>query len=59
MHTGVASEIVFLRLQALQVLAEIGTKEDANFIRHLNAGADEHPLFDEESKEAIKRLETR
>ena len=59
MHTGVASEIAFLRLQALQVLAEIGTKEDAAFIRHLDARADEHPLFDVESKEAIKRLETR
>ncbi len=59
MHTGVASEIAFLRLQALQVLAEIGTKEDAAFIRHLDARADEHPLFDEESREAIKRLETR
>ena len=59
MHTGVASEISFLRLQALQILAKIGTKEDAAFIRHLDARADEHPLFDEETKEAIKRLETR
>jgi hypothetical protein len=57
--TGVASEIAFLRLQALRVLAEIGTKEDAAFLRHLNARADEHPLFGEESKAAIKRLETR
>ena len=57
--TGVASEIALLRLQALQVLAEIGTKEDAAFVRHLNAQADEHPLFGEGSKAAIKRLETR
>jgi hypothetical protein len=46
-------------LQALQLLAEIGTKEDAAFLRHLHASADEHPLFGEESKAAIKRLETR
>jgi hypothetical protein len=59
MHTGAASEIAFLRLQALQVLADIGTKEDAAFIRHLDARADEHPLFDEECRKAIKRLETR
>lgn len=59
MHTGVASEIAFLRLQALQVLAETGTKEDAACIRHLDARADEHPVFDEESREASKRLETR
>jgi hypothetical protein len=59
MHTGVASEIAFLRLQALQVLAEIGTKKDAAFLRHLDAIADEHPLFGEERKEAIKRLEIR
>lgn len=59
MYTGVASEIAFLRLQALQVLADIGTKEDAAFIGHLHARADEHPLFDEESRKAIKRLETR
>jgi hypothetical protein len=58
-HTGVASEIAFLRLEALRILKEIGTKEDAAFIRHLDVTADEHPLFDEESKEAIKRLETR
>ena len=57
--TGVASEIAFLRLQALRVLAEIGTKEDAAFVRHLDARADEHPLFGEESRAAIKRLETR
>ncbi len=59
MHTGVAPEVSFLRLQALQVLAEIGTKEDAAFIRHLDARADEHPLFDKESKKTIKRLETK
>ena len=58
-HTGVASEIAFLRLEALRLLKEIGTKEDAAFIRHLEIRADEHPLFNEESKEVIKRLEAR
>jgi hypothetical protein len=59
MHTGVASEIASLRLQALQVLAEIGTKENAAFLRHLNTGAHNRPLFDEQCQEAMQSLETR
>jgi hypothetical protein len=58
-HTGVASEISFLRLQAVQILGEIGTKGDAAFIRNLDIRTDEHPLFDGECEETIKQLETR
>lgn len=59
-HTGVASEISFLRLQAVQLLAEIGTEEDATFIRGLDSKAEsEHPVFDEECRKAVKALETR
>jgi hypothetical protein len=57
LHTGVASEIAFLRLQALQVLAEIGAQEDADFIRNLKKSEEEHPLFDEECQQAIEKLE--
>ncbi len=56
LHTGVASETAFLRLQALQTLAEIGTLEDAEFIRTLKT-SEEHPLFDEERQQAIEKLE--
>lgn len=59
-HTGISSEMSFLRLQAVQVLAETGTKGDAAFIRGLDAKAEaEHPVFDEECQRAIKILETR
>jgi len=59
-HTGISSEISFLRLQSVQVLAEIGKKEDATFIRSLDAKAEgEHPMFEEECQKAIKTLETR
>lgn len=48
-HTGVASEIAFLRLQAVQVLAEVGTKKDVEFIQNLLNNIDgEHPLFEAE-----------
>jgi len=58
--TGVASPITFLRLNAVQMLAEIGRKEDAPFIANLDAKAEgEHPLFDEECGEAIKKLQKR
>ncbi len=58
-HTGVASEIAFLRLQAVQVLGEIGTQEDAEFIRNLDKKPEEHPLFDEECQMAIEKLENK
>ena len=58
--TGVASPIAFLRLQAVQILADVGTEEDAAFIRGLDPKAEgEHPVFDEECQKAIKELETR
>lgn len=56
-HTGVASEIAFLRLQAVQVLAEVGTREDVEFIQNLvNNPNEEHPLFESECKKAIEKL---
>lgn len=56
-HTGAASEIAFLRLQAIQVLAEVGTKKDVEFIQNLLNNIDgEHPLFEAECKKAIEKL---
>lgn len=55
--TGVASEIGFLRLQAVQVLGEVGTSEDVEFIQNLVSNPEgEHPLFEEECKKAIEKL---
>jgi hypothetical protein len=57
LHTGVASEIAFLRLVAIQLLAEVGTWEDVEFIQnltHLPNG--EHPLFEDECQRAIEKL---
>jgi HEAT repeat protein len=58
-HTGVASEIAFLRLQAVQLLGEIGLKEDVEFIRNLEKLSEEHPLFDEECQKAIEKLKNK
>lgn len=59
-HTGVASEIAFLRLQAVQMLAQVGVGEDVEFIRLLlDDLAGEHPLFVEECHLAIDILETK
>ena len=59
-HTGVASEIAFLRLQAIQVLAEVGTRTDVEFIYNLvNNPEREHPLFEDECKKAIEKLNDR
>jgi len=56
-HTGVASEIAFLRLQAIHMLAEVGTREDVEFIQNLvNNLEEEHPLFEEECKKTIEKL---
>ncbi len=56
-HTGVASEIAFLRLQAVQVLAEVGTKNDVEFIQNLETNPEgEHPLFETECKKTIEKL---
>ncbi|MCD4817223.1 MAG: hypothetical protein K8S23_00850 [Candidatus Cloacimonetes bacterium] len=56
-HTGVASEIAFLRLQAIQIFGEVGTKKDAEFIQNLlNNIEREHPLFEDECQKAIKKL---
>jgi hypothetical protein len=49
--------MAFLRLQAVQVLAEVGTRQDAGFIGTLPRQPEgEHPLFDEACREAVKRL---
>jgi len=59
-HTGVASEIAFLRLQAVQLLGEVGTKEDIEFIQSLLATAEgEHPLFEDACKNAVDQLHDR
>jgi hypothetical protein len=56
-HTGVASEIAFLRLQAVQLLAQVGTWEDVEFIQALLSHPDgEHPLFEDECMKAIEKL---
>lgn len=56
-HTGIASEMAFLRLQSVQILTEIGTREDAAFIRDLNTESrEEHPLFRKECQKAIEKL---
>ena len=55
--TGVASGIAFLRLQAVQLLAEVGISEDIEFIHNLVSNPEgEHPLFEEECKKAIEKL---
>ena len=59
-HTGVASEIAFLRLQAIQLLTEVGTSEEVEFIQNLRKYQEgEHPLFEEECKKAIEKLNDR
>jgi hypothetical protein len=59
-HTGVASEIAFLRLQTLQILAKVGTKQDIEFIHTLNKNPEgEHPVFAAESEKAIEKLRNR
>lgn len=59
-HTGVASEIAFLRLQAIRVLAEVGTRKDVEFIHDLeNNPEGEHPLFEDERRQAIEKLNSR
>jgi len=56
-HTGIASEFSFLRLYAIQLMAEVGTVEDIEFIRNLKENpGEEHPLFEEECYEAIEKL---
>jgi hypothetical protein len=55
--TGVASGIAFLRLQAVRVLGEIGTREDIEFIQNLETNPEgEHPLFETECKKTIEKL---
>lgn len=59
-HTGVASEIAFLRLQAIHVLAEVGTRKDVEFIQNLvNNPEGEHPLFEDECNKAVEKLNDR
>jgi hypothetical protein len=59
-HTGLASEIAFLRLQALQLLAKVGTKRDIEFIHNLDQNPErEHPVFAAECEKAIEKLKNR
>lgn len=56
--TGVASGIAFLRLQAVQVLGEVGSREDVEFIQNLETNPEgEHPLFETECKKIIENLD--
>lgn len=56
-HTGIASEIAFLRLQTLQILTEVGKVEDIEFIQNLSKYLEgEHPLFQEECQKSIEKL---
>jgi hypothetical protein len=49
-----------LRLQALQILAQVGTKQDIEFINNLNINPErEHPVFAAESEKAIEKLKNR
>ncbi len=58
--TGVASPYAFLRLQSIQLLGEIGEKEDINYIESLREKSDtEHPLFKEERNKAIEIIKAR
>jgi len=59
-HTGVASEMAFLRLQAIQLLAEVGTSADVEFISKIIKNPEgEHPLFEEECVKAIEKIDNR
>jgi len=59
-HTGVASEMAFLRLQAIQLLAEVGTSADVEFISKIIKNPEgEHPLFEEECIKAIEKIDNR
>jgi hypothetical protein len=60
LHTGVASEIAFLRLQSVQLLAQVGTSADIDFIQALTHDLEgEHPLFLETCELAIDDLADR
>ena len=56
--TGVASPEAFLALDAIDLLAEIGTRDDAGFIRSLRSMLrfTPHPLFDSRCEEAVHKL---
>jgi hypothetical protein len=57
LHTGIASEIAFLRLYAIQLLVEVGTWEDVEFIQNLvHIPEGEHPLFEDECQSAVEKL---
>lgn len=61
-HTGVASEMAFLRLDAIDLLAKVGRNTDISFLEELvNKAAEpgaprEHPLFKKRCEEAIKTI---
>jgi hypothetical protein len=59
-QTGVASEHAFLRLSAVEVLGDIGNKEEIDFIRNLSKHKQgEHPSFQRVCEEAIDKIENR
>jgi hypothetical protein len=58
LHTGVASEMAFLRLGAVQLLAKVGRSEDVVFIQRLIVEpGGEHPTFVDACLKAIEALD--
>jgi len=59
-QTGVADPFAFLRLECVKILAHVGKKEDAVFIRQLDKRRGvNHPSFAEICEKAMKELENR
>ena len=59
-QTGVADPFAFLRLESVRILAQVGEREDIEFIRQLDKRRDmSHPLYAEECERAIRELANR
>jgi len=60
LQTGVADPLAFLRLQSVRILAQVGKKEDVDFIRQLDKRPGiGHPLYVEECEKAMRELGNR
>ena len=58
--TGVASPCAFLRLESIQLLGDIGEKEDISFIESLwKQHKGDHSVFEENCNKAIEKLKKR
>jgi hypothetical protein len=59
-QTGVADPFAFLRLESVRILAQVGEREDIEFIRQLDKRRGiNHPLYVEECERAIRELGNR